>query len=173
MPLATVHAFSPSPPLCVFGFVVLEPGTLCLQLTYSPWLNPEDPEKCLFVSVHGYGKKERGYSATGWFYPGSGETTCCSIPEPEKDDRQGVEGGNGSSAAVMDMDDGSKEERAAGVGLAAQREVNLYLLLSGFCVVLYIFYLFFNAFEFCTDQNGVEGVFQRRLVFISVPVLCY
>lgn len=79
------------------------------------------------MSVHGYGKKERGYSATGWFYPGSGETTCCSIPEPGKDGGQGVEGGNSSSVVGIDRDYGSKEEREAGV---AHREVRLLLLLS-------------------------------------------
>ena len=55
------------------------------QEVYNPWLNPEDPDKCLFVSVHGYGKKERSYveAPGGWFYPGSGETTDCPIPSAE------------------------------------------------------------------------------------------
>ncbi|CAN0465374.1 unnamed protein product, partial [Hapterophycus canaliculatus] len=46
---------------------------------YNPWLNSEDPDKCLFVSVHGYGKKDREFPG-GWFYPGSGATTDCAIP---------------------------------------------------------------------------------------------
>jgi hypothetical protein len=52
------------------------------RLRYSPWLNEHDAECALFVSVHGYGKKDHAYQHVpgGWFYPGSGRTTLPTIP---------------------------------------------------------------------------------------------
>jgi hypothetical protein len=52
------------------------------RLRYSPWLNEHDAESALFVSVHGYGKKDHAYQHVpgGWFYPGSGRTTLPTIP---------------------------------------------------------------------------------------------
>ncbi|CAN0478895.1 unnamed protein product, partial [Ectocarpus sp. 12 AP-2014] len=66
---------------------------LLQQVTYKPWLNAEDPDKCLFVSVHGYGLKEREMPS-GWFYPGSGKTTDCPIPDAKPGDS-----GAGAAAA--------------------------------------------------------------------------
>ncbi|CAM9716570.1 unnamed protein product [Choristocarpus tenellus] len=50
-------------------------GTL-QQVRYNPWLNEEDPSKCMFVSVHGYGKKDKEFLNLpgGWFYPGNGDS---------------------------------------------------------------------------------------------------
>lgn len=51
---------------------------------YKPWLSDEDAENVLFVSVHGYGPRERGmeaYMPQAAFYPGTGAT---HIPSMEK-----------------------------------------------------------------------------------------
>lgn len=44
---------------------------------YKPWLNEDDADSVLFVSTHGYGKRDRAsrnVASAPWFYPGSGET---------------------------------------------------------------------------------------------------
>lgn len=99
-----------------------------VKVTYKPWLNSEDPDKCLFVSVHGYGLKEREMPS-GWFYPGSGETTDCPIPDAKPGDGGG--GGGGAAAATEreggDADGGDKAATVGGGGpgviQAADREV--------------------------------------------------
>ncbi|KAG5177795.1 hypothetical protein JKP88DRAFT_350538 [Tribonema minus] len=58
-------------------------GTLH-RTRFAPWLAEDDAAHCLFVSVHGYGKKEPMYERLqgGWFYPGSGPTARPeAIPE--------------------------------------------------------------------------------------------
>jgi acetoin utilization deacetylase AcuC-like enzyme len=48
---------------------------------YKPWLGTEDAQNVLFVSVHGYGPREKGYERfmpAAAFYPGTGKT-C--VPE--------------------------------------------------------------------------------------------
>uniref|UniRef100_A0A7S2DAK1 Histone deacetylase domain-containing protein n=1 Tax=Octactis speculum TaxID=3111310 RepID=A0A7S2DAK1_9STRA len=50
---------------------------------YRPWLGQEDPDNVLFVSTHGYGKKQ-DIIPPAWFYPSSGCTmTCCVDPPPD------------------------------------------------------------------------------------------
>lgn len=112
---------------------------------YNPWLNAEDPEKCLFVSVHGYGKKERHFNglAGGWFYPGSGETTDCPIAgvgatrrrgnggkgdeeedeEEEAEDERVAEGGGEQETAGAEGVGVGEARPSQGGGLAASGEV--------------------------------------------------
>ena len=55
---------------------------------YKPWLNEQDPDNVLFVSVHGYGPREKGlehlfpYAA---FYPGTGRTQLPSHIKKKND----------------------------------------------------------------------------------------
>lgn len=89
------------------------------QLTYNPWLNSEDPEKCLFVSVHGYGKKDKSYENVqgGWFYPGSGETTdvpMAAVDAMEQPSSEGAGGGTGARAGEGDKKVVAPEEGGAG-----------------------------------------------------------
>lgn len=49
---------------------------------YKPWYSEQDPSNVLFVSVHGYGPRERGLEhmlPMAAFYPGSGKTTLPTI----------------------------------------------------------------------------------------------
>lgn len=49
---------------------------------YKPWYSERDPSNVLFVSVHGYGPRERGLEhmlPMAAFYPGSGKTTLPTI----------------------------------------------------------------------------------------------
>lgn len=43
---------------------------------YKPWLNESDSECVLFVSTHGYGRKETDKQQP-WFYPGTGANCGC------------------------------------------------------------------------------------------------
>ena len=50
---------------------------------YKPWYGEEDANNVLFVSVHGFGPRERGLEhllPAGAFYPGSGATKYPIIP---------------------------------------------------------------------------------------------
>lgn len=50
---------------------------------YKPWFSEKDSENVLFVSVHGYGPRERGLESMmpqAAFYPGSGKTSLPKIP---------------------------------------------------------------------------------------------
>ena len=50
---------------------------------YKPWFSENDSENVLFVSVHGYGPRERGLESLmpqAAFYPGSGKTSIPKIP---------------------------------------------------------------------------------------------
>jgi hypothetical protein len=63
--LATVDVVSPN----IFGQLHTP--------RYKPWLGAEDPRNVLFVSVHGYGPREKGYERfmpAAAFYPGTGKT---------------------------------------------------------------------------------------------------
>ncbi|CAN0326897.1 unnamed protein product, partial [Discosporangium mesarthrocarpum] len=68
-----VRSLIPSHEMHKFETEAFDTGILN-QIRYLPWLNEEDPSKVLFVSVHGYGKKDRELLDVpgGWFYPGSG-----------------------------------------------------------------------------------------------------
>lgn len=49
---------------------------------YKPWFGEQDPGNVLFVSVHGYGPRERGLEhmlPMAAFYPGSGKTSLPTI----------------------------------------------------------------------------------------------
>ena len=48
---------------------------------FNPFLGDEDTENVLFVSTHGFGKKDDGPKAQ-WFYPGSGCTALCQVSRP-------------------------------------------------------------------------------------------
>ncbi len=51
---------------------------------YKPWFGEDDPGNVLFVSVHGYGPRERGLEhmlPMAAFYPGSGMTTLPATGE--------------------------------------------------------------------------------------------
>lgn len=116
------------------------PSTQCIvtKVHYKPWLNGEDAEKCLFVSVHGYGKKERRYQNMqgGWFYPGSGETTDCPLPSEEQSEGQsttaagegrtgaqgGAEGGRAENGDVMREGQGGEDEVLEDRGAGEERE---------------------------------------------------
>jgi hypothetical protein len=50
---------------------------------YQPWLSDDDVDHVLFVSTHGYGRKEAD-AGKPWFYPGTGATCGCVAP-PEGD----------------------------------------------------------------------------------------
>lgn len=48
---------------------------------YKPWFSEKDSDNVLFVSVHGYGPRQRGLESlfpAAAFYPGSGKTV---VPE--------------------------------------------------------------------------------------------
>lgn len=50
---------------------------------YKPWHGEADPQNVLFVSVHGYGPRERGLEhlmPQAAFYPGTGKTVLPDIP---------------------------------------------------------------------------------------------
>lgn len=50
---------------------------------HQPWFSERDAENVLFVSVHGYGPRERGLEDLmphAAFYPGSGKTSIPRVP---------------------------------------------------------------------------------------------
>lgn len=59
---------------------------------YKPWYSEEDADNVLFVSVHGFGARERGLEhmlPAGAFYPGSGATKYPKI-RPRKGESAGL-----------------------------------------------------------------------------------
>jgi hypothetical protein len=51
-------------------------------VTYKPWHSERDPSNVMFVSVHGYGPRERGLEhmlPMAAFYPGSGKTVIPDV----------------------------------------------------------------------------------------------
>jgi len=46
---------------------------------YRPWLDADDADNVLFVSTHGYGRKDKE-AGKPWFYPGTGVTCGCVPP---------------------------------------------------------------------------------------------
>ena len=65
---------------------------------YKPWLDGKDADNVLFVSVHGFGPRERGMEhlmPAAAFYPGSGRT-CLPMISTEKE----IEERDGSSVKV-------------------------------------------------------------------------
>lgn len=55
------------------------------RCNYKPWYGEQDPSNVMFVSVHGYGPRERGLEhllPRAAFYPGSGKTSLPSVPPP-------------------------------------------------------------------------------------------
>lgn len=107
-------------------------------MNYKPWRNREDVEKVLFVSVHGYGKKERRYQNIpgGWFYPGSGETTDCPLPSEVQSEEQssaaagegrtggrgGAERGRAENGDVTREGQGGDDEVLEDRGVGQERE---------------------------------------------------
>ncbi len=52
---------------------------------YKPWYSEQDASNVMFVSVHGYGPRERGLEhlfPRAAFYPGSGKTSLPVVPPP-------------------------------------------------------------------------------------------
>jgi len=55
------------------------------RCNYKPWYGEQDPSNVMFVSVHGYGPRERGLEhllPRAAFYPGSGKTSLPAVPPP-------------------------------------------------------------------------------------------
>jgi acetoin utilization deacetylase AcuC-like enzyme len=56
------------------------------QPRYKPWLDENDHNNVLFVSVHGYGPREKGLEEMmpqAAFYPGTGRTSLPKVPKPK------------------------------------------------------------------------------------------
>ena len=73
---------------------------------YKPWHGADDPRNVLFVSVHGYGPRERGlekYMPQAAFYPGTGKTVLPDIPGAAP---------SSSSAPPAAVDSGDAEDDA-------------------------------------------------------------
>ena len=82
---------------------------------FKPWFDVNDTDNVVFVSVHGYGPREKGlehYMPAAAFYPGSGSTV---IPEVVKSScgapGTGVEGGGGDMDLSPEGDGGANSER--------------------------------------------------------------
>ena len=92
---------------------------------YKPWLNDEDTDNVLFVSVHGYGPREKGlehlfpYAA---FYPGSGKTQYPLLIK-KKNDNLVVEG-KGLPSKSVGVGLGDMEEMEAVTGVEADENGN-------------------------------------------------
>lgn len=55
------------------------------RCNYKPWHGEQDASNVMFVSVHGYGPRERGLEhllPRAAFYPGSGKTSLPEVPPP-------------------------------------------------------------------------------------------
>lgn len=66
---------------------------LMQTLAYKPWHSEQDSNNVMFVSVHGYGPRERGLEhmlPMAAFYPGTGRTVIPEVPL--------AKGGNGAAA---------------------------------------------------------------------------
>jgi len=75
---------------------------------YKPWYGEDDAQNVMFVSIHGYGPRERGLESMfpqGAFYPGSGKT---KIPAVDRLRPKAA----GSSASVWDTVGKRKETNA-------------------------------------------------------------
>jgi acetoin utilization deacetylase AcuC-like enzyme/ankyrin repeat protein len=63
---------------------------------YKPWFGEDDSSNVLFVSIHGYGPRERGLESMfpqGAFYPGSGRTT---LPDHDQLKKRASAGSDGT-----------------------------------------------------------------------------
>ena len=75
---------------------------------YQPWLNDDDANHVLFVSTHGYGRKETDVGKP-WFYPGTGITCgCLPEPPPDGDALPSPPGASGAFAPLGGAHDASK-----------------------------------------------------------------
>ena len=81
---------------------------------YKPWLNEEDADNVLFVSVHGYGPREKGLEHMfpfAAFYPGTGKTQFPHAIK-KKNDNLIVEGkAVGSRGGTMGVEIGKADEK--------------------------------------------------------------
>jgi acetoin utilization deacetylase AcuC-like enzyme/ankyrin repeat protein len=74
-------------------------GSLAMP-RYKPWFDSDDTDNVLFVSVHGYGPRERGLEhlmPQAAFYPGSGKT---HVPEVTTPALGGALGGSASDESL-------------------------------------------------------------------------
>lgn len=75
-------------------------------MVYRPWLDQEDGNDVLFVSSHGYGKRDPTAAAdapfVGWFYPGSGKSEGwdeAALTELRRSARRSAPSSSSSSSA--------------------------------------------------------------------------
>jgi acetoin utilization deacetylase AcuC-like enzyme len=81
--------------------------------SYAPWVGEDDPKNVLFVSVHGYGKKDPDYDhvpQAPWFYPGSGKTGCSGECCGDEEAKSSLLGKEAAAAAAADIDGMDVEE---------------------------------------------------------------
>jgi acetoin utilization deacetylase AcuC-like enzyme len=67
---------------------------------YKPWYGEDDAQNVMFVSIHGYGPRERGLESMfpqGAFYPGSGKTKLPSVERLRPKAAGSSSSGSGSS----------------------------------------------------------------------------
>jgi acetoin utilization deacetylase AcuC-like enzyme/ankyrin repeat protein len=90
---------------------------------YKPWYGEEDADNVLFVSIHGFGPRERGLEhllPAGAFYPGSGATNYPKTIPPKVGDLASKSGGssrgNGKGLVLSSM------SRSRSVGSFADSE---------------------------------------------------
>ena len=82
-------------------------GSLAMP-RYKPWFDQNDTDNVLFVSVHGYGPREKGLEhmmPQAAFYPGSGKTIVPEVTKPA-----------GASSSVASSGDGDGDGPVAGAG---------------------------------------------------------
>jgi hypothetical protein len=101
-------------------------------VTYKPWHSERDPSNVMFVSVHGYGPRERGLEhmlPMAAFYPGSGKTvipdvSLASSANPPREDarssavprKTAAAAPSAASGAGAPMDSDSEDGSADGSG---------------------------------------------------------
>eukprot|EP00597_Dinobryon_sp_UTEXLB2267_P005378 CAMPEP_0170065406 /NCGR_PEP_ID=MMETSP0019_2-20121128/5506_1 /TAXON_ID=98059 /ORGANISM="Dinobryon sp., Strain UTEXLB2267" /LENGTH=560 /DNA_ID=CAMNT_0010272269 /DNA_START=242 /DNA_END=1921 /DNA_ORIENTATION=- len=79
---------------------------------YKPWLGRDDPDNVMFVSVHGYGPRERGLEhlmPLAAFYPGTGKTQL-PVPDTVPTQKEGEEGPREEGVKGPEEDKEEKEE---------------------------------------------------------------
>lgn len=83
------------------------------QPRYKPWLDENDPNNVLFVSVHGYGPREKGLEQMmpqAAFYPGTGRTSLPKVPKPKDGGSVYSSDGDGDDNGSDNDEEGSEEE---------------------------------------------------------------